>query len=156
MKGTLKIALALAAVALMGGGWYWLDSRNGDGQVRYRTAKVERGALSAVVVASGTLNATTTVQVGSQISGQVQRVLVDFNDTVRRGQVLAVIEVKTRGQYADAAASILPAQQARIARATEWLLAQRPDLAALTIRFDAVLVQPRRWPTHLVDAYSQG
>jgi len=75
---------------------------------------------------------------------------------VRRGQVLAVIEVKTRGQYADAAASILPAQQARIARATEWLLAQRPDLAALTIRFDAVLVQPRRWPTHLVDAYSQG
>ena len=52
MKGTLKIALALAAVALIGGGWYWLDSRNGDGQVRYRTAKVERGALSAVVVAS--------------------------------------------------------------------------------------------------------
>lgn len=72
---------------------------------------------------------------------------------MRRGGVLAVIEVKTRTDYADAAASILPAQQARIQRATEWLLAQCPDLAALTIRFDAVLVLPRRWPKHLADAY---
>ncbi|MBM3546397.1 MAG: YraN family protein [Alphaproteobacteria bacterium] len=74
---------------------------------------------------------------------------------MRRGSVLAVIEVKTRAQYAEAAESILPQQQARIARATEWLLSQRPDLAALTIRFDAVLVTPGRWPKHLVDAYSR-
>jgi putative endonuclease len=74
---------------------------------------------------------------------------------MRRGGILAVIEVKTRAQYADAAESILPAQQARIARATEWLLSQRPDLAGLTIRFDAVLVTPRRWPKHLVDAYAR-
>jgi putative endonuclease len=75
---------------------------------------------------------------------------------MRRGQVLAVVEVKTRAHYADAAESILPMQQARIRRATEWLLTQRPDLARLTIRFDAVLVLPRRWPKHLADAYSQG
>ncbi len=72
---------------------------------------------------------------------------------MRRGQVLAVIEVKTRGSYADAAEAILPQQQARIRRATEWLLASRPDLAALTIRFDAVLVLPGRWPKHLKGAY---
>ncbi len=73
---------------------------------------------------------------------------------VRRGGVLAVIEVKTRGTLADAAESIRPQQQARIRRATEWLLNGRPDLAGLTIRFDAMLVLPRRWPRHLVGAYA--
>lgn len=73
---------------------------------------------------------------------------------VRRGRVLAVIEVKTRGTFADAAESIRPEQQARIRRATEWLLNGRPDLAGLTIRFDAMLVLPRRWPQHLVGAYA--
>lgn len=72
---------------------------------------------------------------------------------VRRGGILAVVEVKTRDTYADAAESILPLQQARIRRATEWLLSSRPDLAALTIRFDAVLVLPAKWPKHLVGAY---
>lgn len=72
---------------------------------------------------------------------------------MRRGGVLAVIEVKTRGSYTDAAEAILPQQQARIRRATEWLLASRPDLAGLTIRFDAVLVLPASWPRHLRGAY---
>lgn len=72
---------------------------------------------------------------------------------MRRGSVLAVIEVKTRGSYTQAAEAILPQQQARIRRATEWLLASRPDLAALTIRFDAVLVLPATWPKHLKGAY---
>ena len=74
---------------------------------------------------------------------------------MRRGRVLAIVEVKTRAEYADAAEAIGPEQQVRIRRATEWLLASRPDLAKLTIRFDAVLVLPRRWPRHLVGAYSQ-
>ena len=74
---------------------------------------------------------------------------------VRRGRVLAVIEVKTRGTLADAAESIRPEQQARIRRAAEWLLNRRPDLAHLTIRFDAMLVLPARWPKHLVDVDTQ-
>ncbi len=74
---------------------------------------------------------------------------------VRRGRILAVIEVKTRGTLADAAESIRPEQQARIRRAAEWLLNRRPDLARLTIRFDAVLVLPGRWPKHLVDVDRQ-
>ena len=63
MKKAAFLAVLLAALAA--GGWYWVQSRNDDGEVRYRLAEVERGALAAVVVASGTLNATTTVQVGS-------------------------------------------------------------------------------------------
>ena len=58
----------------------------------YRTAEVSRGDLTRSVSASGTLQALITVQVGSQVSGQIESVLVDFNSPVKQGQVLAVID----------------------------------------------------------------
>jgi HlyD family secretion protein len=58
----------------------------------YRFANVERGDLEAVVSATGTLNAVRTVAVGTQVSGQVSALLVDFNDTVKKGQLLARID----------------------------------------------------------------
>src|SRR5215218_9627990 len=61
----------------------------------YRTAAVERGAITKSVSASGTLQALVTVDVGSQISGQITKILVDFNDHVKRGQVLAVLDPQT-------------------------------------------------------------
>src|SRR3954467_3364998 len=91
-----RIALLLLVVAALGaGGWYWYQSRDGAGEVRYRTAKVERGPMAAVVVASGTLNAVTTVQVGSQISGQVKDIYADFNTPVKKDQVIARIDPAT-------------------------------------------------------------
>ena len=72
----------------------------------YRVAKVERGNLTATVSASGTLSAVTTVQVGSQISGQIKETLADFNTPVKKGQLLARIdpesfELKVRQAEAD-------------------------------------------------------
>ncbi|MBL8769912.1 MAG: efflux RND transporter periplasmic adaptor subunit [Phenylobacterium sp.] len=61
----------------------------------YRFATVEQGDLTRSVSASGSLQALITVDVGSQISGQVTRVLADFNDEVRAGQTLAVIDPQT-------------------------------------------------------------
>ena len=90
MKLALILVLLVAAAA--GGGWYWYQSRADGGEVRYRVAKVERGSMAAVVVASGTLNAVTTVQVGSQISGQIKDIYADFNTPVKKGQVIARIE----------------------------------------------------------------
>ena len=96
MKSALKIGLGLAAVAaLAAGGWHWLQTRDANGEVRYRLAKVERGPLAAVVVASGTLNAVTTVQVGSQISGQIKEIYADFNTAVKKDQVIARIDPAT-------------------------------------------------------------
>jgi HlyD family secretion protein len=80
----------LAVVA--GGGWWWLQNGGDAAQLKYRTAKVDRGALSSTVAASGTLNAVKTVAVSSQISGQLKEVLVDFNSEVKPGQVLARID----------------------------------------------------------------
>lgn len=71
----------------------------------------------------------------------------------RRGGVLAVIEVKARPNLDRAAAAISPRQQERLVRAAGWLIAGRPDLAGLALRFDAVLIRPWRWPRHLPDAW---
>jgi putative endonuclease len=71
----------------------------------------------------------------------------------RRGGVLAIIEVKTRRDLAGAAASVLPRQRRRIARAASAFLLTRPDLAELVLRFDVMLVAPLRPPRHLPDAW---
>ena len=66
----------------------------------------------------------------------------------RRGKVLAVIEVKSRGELATAATALAPRQRRRIARAAEAFLLQRSDLAGLDLRFDLMLVAPLRLPRH--------
>jgi putative endonuclease len=71
----------------------------------------------------------------------------------RRGSTLVFVEVKARGDEADAAFAILPHQQARIRNAAAAFLARRPDLVGLDARFDAILVAPWRWPRHLRDAW---
>jgi HlyD family secretion protein len=65
-------------------------SRNG--RVQHFTAKVERGAIHDVVEATGTINAVTTVQVGSQVSGNIAKLNVDFNSRVKKGEVIALID----------------------------------------------------------------
>ena len=70
-----------------------------------------------------------------------------------RKRVLAFVEVKRRERIEDAADALHPAQRARIARAAEIFLAQRPDFAAFETRFDAILIAPGRWPEHRQDAW---
>jgi HlyD family secretion protein len=73
----------------------------------FRFATVERGDLQALVSATGTLNAVTTVSVGTQVSGQVSALLVDFNDHVKKGQLLARIDPTIAQQgVADAKANL--------------------------------------------------
>src|SRR5215472_14767703 len=65
-------------------------SRNSKAE--HFTAKAERGAVHSVVEATGTINAVTTVQVGSQVSGSIAKLNVDFNSRVRKGDVIALID----------------------------------------------------------------
>jgi HlyD family secretion protein len=101
-------AVALAGALLVALATYGLWSAYGgrNDTPAYRVAKVERGNLTATVSASGTLSAVTTVQVGSQISGQIKETLADFNSPVKKGQLLARIdpesfELKVRQAEAD-------------------------------------------------------
>lgn len=85
--------IAPAILALLAAVW-WLFLRGEEAQP-YRTEAVSRGDIVSSVSASGALEALDTVQVGSQLSGQVTEVLVDYNDTVRRGQALAYLDAQT-------------------------------------------------------------
>lgn len=89
-----KIALATALVAGAGlAAWLYFEA--GDDGPQFRTVKVERGPITATVSATGTLNPVTSVQVGTQVSGQIKELYVDFNSPVRRGQLIARIDPET-------------------------------------------------------------
>ena len=138
---TIWGAILVLALLLLGAlAWWWKDR---PPQVHYRTAPVERGPLRATVSAAGTVTAVSQVQVGSQVSGQIKEVLVDFNTEVREGQLLARLdpqsfEHRVRQAQADleaARAFVLNAQAAALAaqasagRATVELQQAERDLA---------------------------
>ena len=109
-------AVALAILAV-GAAWWWNQKTAADA-VQYRSAKIERGSLQATVSASGAVNPVAQMSVGTQVSGQIKDLYVDFNSEVRAGQLIAVIDPETfeyrvRSAQADvdaARAQVLTAQ----------------------------------------------
>lgn len=89
MKKTIisvSVLIVLAAIV-------WIStSAEAGSRLEYRFVTIERGNLEAVVASTGNLSAVTTVQVGTQVSGIVNDIYVDFNDQVRRGQIIARID----------------------------------------------------------------
>ncbi len=88
-KRVLIIGLAVAVAALAA---LLLTTRRGTAEARFRKARVDKGDVVATVTATGTLSAVTTVQVGSQVSGIIAKLHVDFNSTVKKGQLLAELD----------------------------------------------------------------
>ena len=87
-------------------------------QTAYRFAPASRGDISATVSATGTLNAVTTISVGTQVSGQVSQLLVDFNDHVKKGQLLARIDPTLAQQAVSDAEANLEKTQAQAVQAS--------------------------------------
>ncbi|RLE20492.1 MAG: efflux RND transporter periplasmic adaptor subunit [Acidobacteria bacterium] len=87
-----KLIASLAVLAIAGAAFgYYLH--RGDKEVgSYRFVIVERGDIESVVAATGTLEPVTTVEIGTQVSGIIDEILVDFNDTVSKGQVIARLD----------------------------------------------------------------
>ncbi|PYM03474.1 MAG: HlyD family secretion protein, partial [Candidatus Rokuibacteriota bacterium] len=118
---SMFVLAALFAGAVVGG--YFL-ARGGGGAPKYRVARVDRGRLTSVVSANGTLNSVVSVQVGSQVSGQIKELLADFNSVVRKGQVIAQIDPEifaakvnqARAEVDSAQATVLT-QRAQVGRA---------------------------------------
>jgi HlyD family secretion protein len=127
------IALLVVLILLGAGGFYWYNS-NGRG-ASYRTAPVERGELLSTISATGTLNAVVTVQVGTQVSGTIQQLLVDFNSPVKKGMLIARIdpatfEAKVNQAQADlenSRASVLN-QRASVAKAGADLVSAKANV----------------------------
>lgn len=106
MQRRIVWALLLALLVAGGSTGTYLYYRDRRPVLRYTTALVERGALATTVNATGTVNAVVTVQVGSQVSGTIQKLFADFNSPVRADDVIAQIDpapLETRVNQARAA-----------------------------------------------------
>ena len=106
----------------------------GNDKPQYFTAKVDRGDIRSVVEATGTINAVTTVQVGSQVSGTISRLNADFNSRVKKGQVVAQIDpslfegtlLQAKADLANAKANVI-SSQANLEKAQATALQTRAD-----------------------------
>src|SRR5512132_2545134 len=89
MKRAAIVLLLIAAIGAGVGAYYY--KRNGT-EISVNTAPISRGDIIDSVGATGTLQAVTTVQVGSQVSGNIQWLGADFNSIVKKGQVIARLD----------------------------------------------------------------
>src|SRR5687768_9113083 len=88
-----KLILIVLAVAVIGASvWGYTKYKGGDEAPQIVKGTVTRGDIVVTVGATGTLEAVTTVQVGTQVSGTVQALYADFNSIVRKGQVIARLD----------------------------------------------------------------
>jgi HlyD family secretion protein len=124
MRWALMAVLALVVIA---GGWM-VFFRDGDsGAPRYITAPVQRGELRVTVTATGTLEPTNQVEISSELSGIVRTVLVDHNDRVTKGQILAELDTdKLKAEVAHGRAT-LSAAKARLKESQATLGQSRSD-----------------------------
>src|SRR5215212_2584466 len=109
-RSTRHMKSILVAVALIGGLTVWYANHEGKAspvRPQYLTASIEEGELRRVVTATGALNAIVNVEVGSQLSGQVAELFVDFNDQVKKGQHLAQLDQRSfKAHVAEAGAAL--------------------------------------------------
>ena len=129
MKKTYPV-LALISLALAaGGGYWWWIQRNAADTVQYRTAKLERGNLQATVSASGAVNPVTQVSVGTQVSGQIKELYVDFNSEVKAGQLIARIDPETFEYRVRSAQADVDAANAAVVTAQAAAAASRANVS---------------------------
>ncbi len=144
----------MVAVVVAGGAWGYTYTQGRGNTPKYRTARVEQGALTAAVSATGNLNAVTTVQVGSQVSGQIKELLADFNTLVKKNQVIARIDPEifdakvnqARADVASAHATVLN-QEAQVQKAKADVENARAALAeakANTAKAQVAVVDAKR------------
>jgi HlyD family secretion protein len=129
----LKIAVATVVLATLGGTAWFYQRADGKEAPAYRTAAVTRGSITSTVSATGALQAVQTVQVGTQVSGQVARILVDFNDHVKKGQLLATIDPTLQQQAVEDAQAQLEKAQAQLKQAQDEYAREKALLDARVI-----------------------
>lgn len=124
MSGKLKITLLVIVLAALGVFWLGGDENTTSVDQKIETAAIDTGDITRTVATSGSVRPLITVEVGSQVSGQIQEIYVDFNSRVSKGQLLALIDpqsfesrvVQSRADLRVAVSNVI-VQQASIDRA---------------------------------------
>jgi HlyD family secretion protein len=112
-KKKLLLGGGFMAVIVLAGFYFW---GNDSSTPQYMTARIERGNLRNTVTATGTLQAVTTVQVGSQASGTISALYADFNSVVKKGQVIAQLDPSVSKAQVDQARANLEQARASLAQ----------------------------------------
>ncbi|TXG79500.1 MAG: efflux RND transporter periplasmic adaptor subunit [Rhodocyclaceae bacterium] len=130
-RNARRIAVLALAAGIAAGIGVWLMRGKSAVQPSYITEPVTRGKLSVTVTANGTLAPTRTVNIGSELSGTVSRVLVDINDVVKKGQLLLELDTtKLRDQIRRSRASLTQAE-ARVTQSQATVREAQASLARL-------------------------
>ena len=147
-RGLGRLAIAgLVLVLGAGAAWAYFGAGNGEEAPQYRLATAQRGSITSSVTAGGQLMALVTVQVGTQISGQIKELHADFNSKVKKGQILARIDTahlearlsQTEADLSAARAALLM-QKAQSERAASDVETARAEI----LRANAALDEARR------------
>ncbi|HEY6802769.1 MAG TPA: efflux RND transporter periplasmic adaptor subunit [Pyrinomonadaceae bacterium] len=125
-KTRLAIALGAVVIVAFAGFAFWSNRANA---AEYMTAKVERGNLRNTVTATGTLQAVTTVQVGSQASGTISALNADFNSVVKKGEVIAQLDPSVAQAQVQQAKANLENAKASLAQAHAGVNSSRAGTA---------------------------
>lgn len=86
------ILIAVAAVIIVGGGVWLFGGAKAKHKVTYATATIHKGEISESVTATGTIEPVTEVEVGTQVSGIIDKIHVDYNSVVTKGQLIAEMD----------------------------------------------------------------
>ena len=102
-----KVIIGIAAVVLVAGGVWFFTGKSAKGGIRLETAKVGRSSISNTVTATGTVEPVTEVEVGTQVSGIIDKLYADYNDVVKAGQLIAEMDkVNLKAELASAQAQL--------------------------------------------------
>jgi HlyD family secretion protein len=125
-KTRLTIALGAVVIVAFAGFAFWSNRTNA---AEYMTAKIERGNLRNTVTATGTLQAVTTVQVGSQASGTISALNADFNSVVKKGEIIAQLDPSVPQAQVQQAKANLENAKASLAQARAGVNSSRAGTA---------------------------
>lgn len=112
-RGRTRLIWLLILLLVFAGAYYWYQSRGAEA-IHYLTAPVTKGALVVTATASGTIQPTRTVEVGSELSGTLESIYVNENDPVKKGQLLAVLDTARLDDAIAKSSAALASAQAQV------------------------------------------
>lgn len=135
-----KVIIGIAAVVLVAGGVWFFTGKSAKGGIRLETAKVGRSSISNTVTATGTVEPVTEVEVGTQVSGIIDKLYADYNDVVKAGQLIAEMDkVNLKAELASA--------QAQLASSKSEYEYQQKNYARSKVLFDKKLISDSDYET---------